>query len=250
MSIPYPALACIVFFAYMLGATTGFGSSLIALTLAVHVLPMDFLVPVVIPLNLSVCAILVARHHDHVDRRALFRKILPLAGLGVPAGLFLYHLMETSRLQWGFGVFVSCLSLFELYRTLRGEENATRPPPAGVSWSDVWLLGGGITQGLWVSGGPMVAYWAGKNILDKGAFRSTLCAVFLALNALLLVSHGLSGAINRQTLGVSACLLPFLVGGLAAGEWAHARIAERSFRVLVYATLVLAGISIVFRSTP
>ena len=44
-------LMWIILFAYLIGAATGFGSAIIALTLAVNLFPIDYLIPVIIPLN-------------------------------------------------------------------------------------------------------------------------------------------------------------------------------------------------------
>jgi hypothetical protein len=55
-------------------------------------------------------------------------------------------------------------------------ETKISPPP--------WISGllfflRGIVQGIYVSGGPIIVYAAGRLNLAKAAFRSTLCALSL-----------------------------------------------------------------------
>lgn len=236
----------IVLFAYLIGATTGFGSAIIALTIAVNFFPIDFLIPVIIPLNIVTCAYLVLRHRSGVNVNLLFRRILPLVGIGLFIGLIIFSTVETGKLKRGFGAFVLCISLFELFRLIRSEKDLSVSSSSGKG-KGVWLLGGGIAQGIWVSGGPMIAYWAGRNILSKNEFRSTLCCLFLILNAVLLVCHLLAGRITPETARVSLFGIPFMAVGIALGEWLHVKLPERTFRIFVFAILVFSGASIAIR---
>jgi uncharacterized membrane protein YfcA len=238
-------LVVIVFFSYMIGATTGFGSAVIALTFAVNFFPIHFLIPVVVPLNVAICGYLVIRHHSDIRRRMLVRKILPPVCVGMPVGIIIFD-VQIDGLKWAFGLFVLCVSLFELVNTARADRNAVTRPLSGPA-SLFWLLGGGVVQGLWVSGGPLIAYWAGRSLPDKGDFRSTLSCLFLILNVLLLFTHLFGGRINPESLRVSLVLLPVVFLGIAAGEWLHVRLPEKGFRVVVFSVLVFAGTAIVLR---
>ena len=239
-------LSGIVLFAYLIGATTGFGSAVIALTLAVNFFPIDFLIPVIIPLNIITCAYLVLRHRSEVDMHVLLRRILPLVGIGLFIGLIVFNTVDTAKLKRMFGAFVLFVSLFELFRLLRS--NGASPASASSArGAGLWLLAGGIAQGIWVSGGPMVAYWAGRNLLSKEVFRSTLTCLFLILNLVLFVSHLSTGGINADTAWASFLLMPFMAVGIALGEWLHVKLPERSFRIFVFVILVFAGASIAVR---
>jgi uncharacterized membrane protein YfcA len=247
VELQFTLLAIIVLFSYLIGTTTGFGSSIIALTLSVHLYPMEFLIPVVIPLNIGISAYLVLRHYAGINGRTLFLRIIPPVAVGLPVGLIIFHIADTEKMKWAFGLFVLSVSLFELYRTIRSDEESA-PRPLTKKRGLVWLLGGGITQGLWVSGGPMVAYWAARSIPSKREFRSTLACLFLILNGILLLAHTLGGRINLETGRTSVVLLPFVAVGVALGEWLYARLQEKTFRIVVFTVLVFAGASIVLRS--
>ena len=240
-------LLAIIPFSYTVGATTGFGSAIIALTLALHLYPLDFIIPVIVPLNLVICLYLVIRHRTGVDRSLLKRKVLPFTLSGMPIGLVIFHVVQTEALKFWFGLFVVGLAVFELIRLTRANGEVAGKPLSQAQ-SIFWLFGGGIVQGLWVSGGPLIAYWAGRSIPNKREFRSTLSALWLILNMILFFSHVATGGINLQTLKFSALLIPFQACGIALGEYIHGRLPERAFRMLVYVVLVFAGASVLLRS--
>jgi len=242
----FPLLAIIVFVAYQIGATTGFGSAVIAMTFAVNFYSIEKLIPLVVPLNVAMCSILVIRHHAGIRKRLLLRTILPPVCIGMPVGLLILTLADTAGLKWAFGLFVLLVSASELVRTARAHRDALIRPLSPLA-SALWLLGGGIVQGLWVSGGPLVAYWAGRSLPEKGAFRSTLSCLFLVLNLLLLGIHAAAGRIDLTTPRESLPLLPAVLVGILSGEWLHARLPERGFRMVVFVVLVFAGASIVIR---
>jgi uncharacterized membrane protein YfcA len=143
---------------------------------------------------------------------------------------------------------VFAIALFQLLRTVRangGAPRATRPGPASAAGL---LVSGGIVHGLYASGGPLIVLYASRAIPDKGAFRSTLSALWVVVNTALVAVHIAGGSINAATAKATAYLLPSLLLGIAAGEFLHDRIDERRFRLVVFALLVVAGGSLALRA--
>ena len=67
MSATY-ALGAFILLAYTLEAVTGFGSIVIALSLGALLLPIEQLLPVLVPLNIGMTGSLVWRHRAQIDR--------------------------------------------------------------------------------------------------------------------------------------------------------------------------------------
>jgi hypothetical protein len=239
-------LGGIVAFAYFVGATTGFGAAIIVLTFAVHFFPITYLVPVVVPLNLLLSFYLSFRHYKNQDRRLLLRTILPMTCIGMPIGFAIFNWAHSENIKQAFGFFVLAIGLFEVVRFLRSKDDISMGLMTRTQTA-FWLISGGIIQGMWVAGGPLVAYWAGRNIDNKATFRATLAGLWVLLNSILLVSHLATGTINLETAKGSAFLFPFVFIGLIAGEWMHEKLPEKAFRVVVYLILVFAGASILIR---
>lgn len=234
------AFAGVVAIAFAAEATTGFGATVIALALGIHLFPLGELLPVFVPLGLFVSTWLVLRGRAHVDRRLLLARILPWMGLGLVAGLVIFERASHELLRRAFGVFVVTLAAIELWRLVR--ESAVRrevSPPAATAA----LLGAGVMHGMFSTGGPLLVWALGKSLPEKRAFRATLSCVWLVLGSALTIAYALNGRLDGGSLRATAALLPVLALAIGAGEWAHHRLDERRFRVIVYALLLGSGAS-------
>ena len=246
MSVEFILLLMIVTFAYMIGAAIGFGSSVIFMTFSVLLFPLPKMVSVVVPLNLLICIYLVGRHHDGINSRLLLMRILPAVTLGLLAGFAVFRIADTAWMKPLFGTFVIVLAGFEVRRLVY--RNASVRPPMNRHASNFWLLAGGVAQGLWVSGGPILGYWAGREIANKHEFRSTLSAVWLILNIFLLIGHLVAGRINSETAIWSMELAPGVLIGIIFGEMIHSKLPEHGFRIIINVILVFAGLAILIKS--
>lgn len=75
-------LMAIVLISYGTQAMSGFGSTILALTLGTHLYPMSVLLPVLVALDLLVNLYIVTRHHKYINRALLIRTIIPAMGIG------------------------------------------------------------------------------------------------------------------------------------------------------------------------
>ncbi|HOX27863.1 MAG TPA: sulfite exporter TauE/SafE family protein [bacterium] len=228
-------------------AVTGFGSTIIALTLGAQMYPIETLLPVLVPLNIVLSTYIVARHRAGVVTDVLFKRILPLAGVGLAVGMGIFAYTHGRTLKLAYGIFVLLISAYELQRILRAKDAAEAKPMSFVQ-SAFWLISGGIIQGIYASGGPLIVKYASVTLTDKKQFRSTLSVLWLVLNIVLLVDYVRTGKVTAATLEPIGLLLPALFLGIVIGEWLHHRIPERAFRIFVFALLIVAGLSLVFKA--
>lgn len=242
MNVDLALLSVVVLFAGFVGGATGFATSILIITFAVHLYPVTFLVPLAVLLNLAMSLFLAIRYRSEIDRRLLFGTMLPLTALGLPVGLVLFNLVRSDALEVALGVFVICLALFELVLALFAGRLPARAGPR--KRSALWFLAGGVMEGMYASGGPLVVYCAGGRIPEKGAFRSTLSALWVLLAVVLVISHTATGKLTAASAWYFVTLLPVLAAGVALGGRLHDVLPERSFRIFVYATLLATGVSI------
>jgi uncharacterized membrane protein YfcA len=244
MDLHLAGLGPIVLLAYTVQAMTGFGSVIIAVTLGSHLFPLQTLLAILVPMDVLLNAYLVGRHRAHVDREVLFVKILPLMGLGLLAGIGLFHFLKGDMLKRAFGLLVVLLSARELWRLSRGD----RARSAVARWKyALTVAGAGLVQGMFASGGPLIAYAADRIQLSKARFRSTLACLWLITNTVLTVSYTATGWFGLESAKAILVLLPLVALGTLAGEKLHDRVNERSFRFVVYAILIFAGASLLLR---
>lgn len=241
MTWTFAALAAVVLLAFTTEATAGFGSMLLAVTLGSLFLPVREVVPVVVPLNLILSAYLVGRHHAHVARAFLARRILPLMGAGLAAGQVLFRVLGPSTRETFLGALVVALAARELWRQRPAARGVVRPP-LGEGASALWLLGAGVIHGLYATGGPPLVYVLGRRGLPKAVFRSTLAVVWLALNGVLTVVFLVDGQLGGAGLRRVALLAPVVAAAIVLGETLHRRVDEGRFRTVVFALLLVAGL--------
>ena len=246
-----PALlgfAAVIFLSYAVQTVTGFGSMLLAVTFGAHLLGIREIVTLAVPISMVQTGYIVWRHRDGIAWRLLLRRILPLMGLGMALGFSAFAGTESVWLRYGFAVMVLVLAARELWLRVRASadpKRVARPMPAAASVAA--MFGAGIIHGIYATGGPMLVYALGRESLSKHAFRSTLSAVWLVLNAGLLIGFSIEGR-YAPAVGLDLLvLLPAVPLGVALGEWVHHRVDQRRFELAIFSLLIAAAISLLIR---
>ena len=234
-------LSLIVLISYTTQAMSGFGSTILALTLGIHLYPINVLLPVLVPLDMIVNLYIVARHYRHINRPHLFRSILPAMGIGVAAGIVAFQYIEGDWLKKLFGVLVILLSIRELFRLWRNRQEK-------IALSNLkatgFVVAAGVVHGIYASGGPLLIYAVSKLNFSKSVFRSTLGAVWFIFSVILTASYVITGELTAHSIKLILMLLPVILIGIVLGEWLHHRIDEHRFKIFVFGVLLFAGLSI------
>ena len=235
--LTWALLAFILLFAHTMETVLGFGATLIALALGVHLLPLEELLGILVFLALVQSTWLAGRYFRFIAWGTLGMLILPAAAVGTGLGMLSRDLAATGTLQVILGVFVIAISLMELSK-LRGDGLAR--PPLGPLVGYPVLLAGGIFHGLFASGGPLIVYYASRTLGSPAAFRATLAVLWLVLNVALLLQLVWTGAVTLNTTIATAFLLPAALAGIVLGS--QLRPSEQVFRGLTYGLLLASGI--------
>lgn len=235
-------LAACVALAFLCEAVAGFGGTVLALALGGQLVPIEQLLPALLPVNLILSAVLVARHSDAVDWRLLLRRVLPAVALGMPAGLVMYRYAGPALEPMFAGVVIGLAGL-EAGRLAARREVRTLSPVLGTGL----LVISGVVHGAYGTGGPLLVFVAGNDVVDKRALRATLAVLWIALNLVLAAAFVVERRIDSASLATSLILLPAVALALAGGEWLFTRVPERPFRVLVAGLLGVAGVLLLLR---
>lgn len=237
MSEALPLVALLMLGSYTVGTISGFGSNVLVVTLASHVVGVDELLPVILPLNVALNLWLVARHHRHIERRLLLLRIVPLMLPGLALGLAVLLHGSPTVLKTLLGAFVATVGVVELVRALRGVPQRPLPRPASATL----LAIAGVFQGMFASGGPLVVWVLSRELPGKAAFRATLAGLWVLTNGAALATYAVNGLLTANTLALTAPLAVPLTLGIVLGELLHDRIDQRRFRLLVFALLAAGG---------
>jgi len=234
------ALAGIVAFAFVVQTTVGFGAMLCCVTFGAWLMPLPDLLARVVPLSMAQAVVIVSMYGG-VQTDLLLRRVLPLAALGLGAGVALSTVV-TGALKPLLGGLVLALALRELAR--RGA-----PAPSPVA-SGMAFVGAGLLQGLFATGGPPLVWGLASQGLPKTPFRSTLVTTLFAMNVGLVSSFAWRGTLTLGTLGVTAVLLLPMGAGILVGDRLHHRIPEATFRQAVWSLLAVGALPLLASALP
>jgi len=233
------ALATIVAFAFVVQTSVGFGAMLCCVTFGAWLLPLPELLVRVVPLSMVQAVVIVGMYRG-VAIDLLGRRVLPLALLGLAAGVALSDLV-TDALKPLLGLLVLLLALRELWRG-RGA-----PAPSPLA-SGVAFVGAGLLQGLFATGGPPLVWGLASQGLPKTAFRSTLVTALFAMNVGLVGSFVWRGTLTLATTQTTAWLLLPMGVGIMVGDWVHHRVDEATFRRAVWGLLAIGALPLIASS--
>ena len=243
INTPLIVFFIIVFFANAIEVVAGFGSVILAITFGAYFFSVQQLVPVLVPLNFLLGIILVSKYFKEINLKQLFGRILMGTGLGMPFGIYLFNFAPSEIIKPLLGSLVFILAAYELWIAFRVNKKAT-PLVPWKAW--LFLFSGGVIQGLYASGGPLVVYYSVREFDHKSTLRSTLAGLWLILNLILIISLCGTGKINAESLKMSGVLLPAVLLGFVFGDKIHRRVSEKVFQIAVYSLLLIAGAGLFF----
>ena len=138
------------------------------------------------------------------------------------------------------GVFIILSATVQLYKSFV-PATGTNSLPKWLGYT--FLFSGGIVHGAFAVGGPLIVLYSSKKIVDKGQFRATMCLLWTTLNTVLMIQYLLEGKLTLAIGYDILFLLPFLAAGIFAGEAIHNKVSEILFKKIVFASLLLVGVT-------
>jgi hypothetical protein len=231
----------IVLFGYVIFGMVGFGSTITNAPLLAQLLPLRFVVPLTLLLDLFAATALGTRMRGQADRGEL-RRILPFVLLGLALGLALLIRLPERALLLLLGGFVSYAGISSLARRPgAGQLHRGWAIPAGVV--------GGIFSALYGTGGPIYTIYLSRRIADKSVFRATMARLVLTVGLVRLALFAATGLIGQDHLVLAALLLaPFAAFGLVLGNRLHHGLSTRRILLFVSLLIIANGAALVVRA--
>jgi len=225
---------------YLVFGMTGFGSTLLALPLLVHLMPLKFAVPMLLLLDVVAGLLLISRARRGLRLDEL-GPLLPFMLAGIALGLTLLIRLPEAPLLGALGVL---LVAYAGYGVLR----RSGPPRLSRAWSAPAGLAAGVLGALFGTGGPLSALYLGGRLRSKDELRATTAAAVLLNTSTRAVLFGAAGLLTQEGLLLSAALLlPSVLAGLFLGGRLHARVPSAQLVRAVYVIIAAAGISLLVR---
>ena len=231
----------IILLGYVIFGMVGFGATITNAPLLAHLLPLRFVVPLTLVLDLFAAATLGAGMRGQADRGEL-RRILPFVLLGLALGLALLIRLPERALQLLLGGFV-------LYAGVSSLARRPGAAPLHPAWAVPAGVVGGIFSALYGTGGPIYTVYLLRRIADKSAFRATMARLVLTIGLVRIALFAVSGLLGQDYLLLSALLLaPFAACGLVVGNRLHHRLQARRILLFVYLLIIVNGAALIVRA--
>ncbi|MBL8480578.1 MAG: sulfite exporter TauE/SafE family protein, partial [Rhodocyclaceae bacterium] len=172
------------------------------------------------------------------------RRLLAGALLGVVVGALAFGVMSDRMIK----LFVGLIAVvFAADKILRRKPPAPAPQRPGGHWFGI-ICGAvsGFTSTLAHAGGPPVILYLLRQKIDRQTFVASTVYFFTFLNLAKLPFYLALGIFTRDTLIMSALLIPLVPIGVWTGLRVLALIPERVFFVLTTLALGLSGLKLVW----
>lgn len=231
------ALGVAIFVGYFVFGMTGFGTSIIAVPLLAHALPLQFVVSLMVLLDAGGTLWLWRKLRGNLQG-AEIKALVPFSVLGIAVGVTLLVKLPREHLLAALGVFSLAIGAYNM---------ATPRSTASVSrlWSLPAGFAGGMFTALFGTGGPLYAAYLSRRIRDVAQFRATMSALVALLWFARIAFFVLAGLLLQVKLLTTALLLaPVMALGILLGVRAQPLVNARHVRLLIGAIITLAGISL------
>jgi len=237
----YAVLGATIAAAYTVFGLTGFGAAMVAVPILVQFVPLQFVVPMLLLLDLVTTAMVGLRNRSSVSRSELLR-LIPFMMVGVALGTTVLAKVESRWLLVALGLFVLVMTGRALVASSAPAEKAAKgwSVPAGVV--------GGVFSALFGTGGPIYTMYLSRRLPQIDEFRSTIAAVILVSALARLAAFAGSGLLQQtELLRSTAFALPFGLVGLAIGSRLRQRISAHAVRRYLLLFLCLSGLTVLCR---
>ena len=235
------ALGAIAFAGALVFGLTGFGSALITIPLASHLVPLPFALALFALADL-VSAFGVGLENPRNAVRGEWVRLVPMILAGTALGVTALVNMPRAVGMLLLGVFVLSFALYSLVR-----RPSARVIPA--RWG--WLAGfvGGITSSLFGAGGPPYAIYLSQRGLTKEQFRATLGFATMTSISLRVAAFLVTGLLLDARVWIAAAVAaPCAFAGIAVSRRVFRRISRDMLLRAVTLMLLASGTSLVARA--
>jgi len=234
-------LAVIAFVGALIFGITGFGSALVTIPLATHLVPLRFALALFALVDLT-CALRVGLENPKNAVKSEWMRLVPMILLGTVLGVTLLVKLPREAAMALLGAFVLSYSLYSLAR---------HSPPRVIKPGWGWLAGvcGGITSTLFGAGGPPYAIYLSQRGLTKEQFRATMGFATMTSISLRVCAFLITGLLLEQAVWLTAlAAVPAALLGLYVARHLFIRISRDALMRAVALILLASGGSLVWRA--
>src|SRR3954466_7602256 len=234
-------LAAIAFIGALIFGVTGFGSALVTIPLATHLVPLKFALALFAVVDLC-CAFSVGLENPKNAVKSEWTRLVPMILVGTALGVTLLVNLPRAAGMILLGAFIASYALYSLFR-----HSTMRVIHSG--WA--WLAGlcGGITSTLFGAGGPPYAIYLSQRGLTKEQFRATMGFATMTSISLRVAAFVVTGLLlEREVWFAAIAAVPGALAGLYVARKVFRLISRDTLLRAVTVMLLASGGSLILRA--
>jgi len=234
------AAPLVIIVAYTVFGLSGFGSTVISVPILAHWLPISFLVPLMVLLDMSSAGFIGGRDRVHVAGSEL-KRIIPFMFIGFVVGTTALVKLPDEYLRPALAVFTMAIGL-----------NSIINPRLNRTISPWWCLPTGVVGGavatVFGAGGPIYATYLSGRLKDKTEIRATMSALISISAFTRAIVYAVAGLLLHAAIFVGGLMLaPFVFIGLKLGQRIHTGLTQEQLRRVVGAIVLVTGAMLLVR---
>lgn len=222
------------------------GASLPAMPLLAFVMPPLMAAAVALPVLIVQDVVTVYSFRRSFDR-SMLRLMLPGAAVGLALGWATATSISPGQIRFAVGIVGS---LFCLNAWFGGRVSGDKASPHNVASAGFWGTVSGFTSFLIHAGGAPFSIYALPRRLPSQTLAGTSAIYFAAINLLKVPPYLALGTLTRETLMLSAVLLPAAVITNAAGIYLVRVIPQTLFYRILYGLLFALSLKLMIDGWP
>jgi uncharacterized membrane protein YfcA len=230
----------VIIVAYTVFGLSGFGSTVISVPILAHFLPVSYLVPLMVLLDMTSATIIGTKGREQVAVGEL-KRIIPFMFLGFVVGTTALVKVPDEYLRPALAIFTVVIGL-----------NSILNPRINRRISRWWTIPVGIVGGavatVFGAGGPIYATYLSGRLDDKTEIRSTMSALISISAISRAILYAIAGLLLHMAILVGGlALAPFVFIGLKIGHRIHVGLTQEQMRRVVGAIVVVTGVLLLLK---
>ena len=236
----YVVAPLVIVLGYTIFGLSGFGSTVISVPILAHFLPVSFLVPLMVLLDVTSATLMGTTGRKQVAVGEL-KRIIPFMFMGFVVGTTVLVKVPDDYLRPALAVFTILIGV-----------NSILNPHIHRRISAWWCVPTGIVAGavatVFGAGGPLYATYLSGRLQDKTEIRSTMSALISISAISRAVLYAIAGLLLHMAILVAGlALAPFVFVGLMIGHRIHIGLTQEQMRRVVGAIVVVTGTLLLFK---
>lgn len=238
----------VVFISNIIQCITGFAGTVLAMPFSIMLIGFDSAKAI-----LNILGILASLGVLLTNRKAFnkkeFIKITLIMLIGMIAGFFIVNRFSVTGdiLYKILGITVILFTVIGCINSFSKKADNNKSDGKTNFLSYIILVISGIVHGMFVCGGPLMIIYASKTLKEKDEFRTTVSAVWIVLNSIILCTDAVNGNLTVDILPLLLTAVIILFFSLLIGNKIAKHMNKKTFMIITYILMVISGASLILK---